>query len=89
MEEDVRMRVTVRFYGVIGDIAKRKDQEIEIADGATVADLLASLSTGNAGFAGIAKQVRAVANGQNVSRDAVLQPGAEVVLMRAIGGGER
>ncbi len=83
------MRVTVRFYGIIGDIAKRKDQELELPDDATVADLLATLSDGNSGFAGIAKQVRAVVNGQNVARDDVLPSGADVVLMRAIGGGSR
>lgn len=83
------MRVRVRFHGIVGDITKRKDQEVEIPDGATVADLLATLSSEDPGFAGIAKQVRAVANGQNAARETVLDPGAEVVLMRAIGGGER
>ncbi len=81
------MRVTVRFYGIVGDIANRKNQEIEIPDGATVADLIATLSGLNPGLAGIAKQVRAVANGQTVARDDVLPPDAEVGLMRAIGGG--
>jgi sulfur carrier protein ThiS len=83
------MQVTVRFYGIIGDIARRKDQEIELQDGASVADLLSTLSTENPGFGSIAKQVRAVANGQNVSRENVLESGDEVVLMRAIGGGAR
>jgi sulfur carrier protein ThiS len=81
------MRVKVRFYGIIGDIAKRKDQEIEVPEGATVADLLMTLSDSNKQFAVIAKQVRAVANGHNVSRDGVLTAGDEIVLMRAIGGG--
>lgn len=81
------MRVTVRFYGIIGDIAKRKDQEIELQDGASVADLLSTLSAENPDFGPIAKQVRAVANGQNVARGDILKAGDDVVLMRAIGGG--
>jgi molybdopterin converting factor small subunit len=83
------MHVTVRFFGIVGDIADRKSQIVELQDGATIAELLASLSTGNPGFARIEKQVRAVADGTNVTRDHVLSPDGEVVLVRAIGGGTR
>jgi len=81
------MHVTVRFFGIVGDIADRKTQDLELQDGATVAELLTTLSAENAGFAKIAKQVRAVAGGENVTRDHVLSPDSEVVLVRAIGGG--
>lgn len=83
------MRVNVRFHGIVGDIARRKSQQVEIADGATVAELLTALADEDAGFGGVAKQVRAVVNGQNAGRDDVLQADDEVMLVRAIGGGER
>ena len=81
------MHVTVRFFGIVGDIVDKKQQDVEVPDGATVGDLLATVAGSNPGFAGIAKQVRAVANGDNVTREHLLSPGSEVVLMRAIGGG--
>jgi molybdopterin converting factor small subunit len=81
------MRVTVRFHGIVGDIAKRKVQEIELRPGATVADLMADVAAGNAAFGGAAKQVRTVVNGENASKETPLADGDDVVFMRAIGGG--
>lgn len=83
------MRVSVRYFGIVADVVRRKTDEIELADGATVADLLAALVAANPGVAPVAKQVRAVVDGENAGRDAVLRPGSEVTLMRAIGGGGR
>lgn len=79
--------VTVRFFGIVGDIAKRKVQLVELADGDTVAGLLARLTTGNPAFGPVATQVRAVVNGENAAKDRVLRDGDDVLLMRAIGGG--
>lgn len=81
------MRVTVRYFGIIGDMAKRKQDEIDLPDGATVGELLDHLAAGNPAFAPIARQVRVVLDGQNVTRDATLRDGIDVTLMRAIGGG--
>ena len=81
------MRVSVRYFGIVGDVVRRKTDEVELADGATVADLLSQLARDNPGFAPVAKQVRAVVDGENAGRDVVLTAGSEVTLMRAIGGG--
>ena len=81
------MRVLVRYFGIVGDIAGQKEQSVELAAGAGVGDLLATLAAANAGFAAVAKQVRAVVNGDNAPRDQPLRDGDEIVLMRAIGGG--
>ena len=35
------MNVTVRYHGIIGDMLRRKTQQVEMLDGATVSDLLA------------------------------------------------
>ena len=83
------MRVSVRYFGIVGDVVRRKTDEVDLADQATVGDLLAQLARDNPGFATVAKQVRAVVDGENAGRDLVLHSGSEVTLMRAIGGGSR
>jgi sulfur carrier protein ThiS len=81
------MRVTVRYFGIVADVTKLKEQEIELPEGSTIANLLAHLATTQQGFAGIARQVRTVKNGQNSTKDDVLNDRDEIGLMRAIGGG--
>ena len=81
------MRITVRFFGIVGDVAKTKEQTMDLPDAASIGDLLTTLAAANGGFAAVAKQVRAVVNGENAARDLALTEGDEVVLMRAIGGG--
>lgn len=81
------MQITVRYYGIIGDLAGRAEQRVELPDDATLADLLARLTAENPAFVPTAKQVRAVANGQALRRDDPLGEATEIVLMRAIGGG--
>jgi quercetin dioxygenase-like cupin family protein/molybdopterin converting factor small subunit len=81
------VRVTVNYFGVIGDIAGAKSEVIELSEGATVAALIGEIAARHSGFAAIAKQVRAVINGQSAGRDALLGDGDEVGLMRAIAGG--
>jgi molybdopterin converting factor small subunit len=82
------MTVTVRFHGIVGDVAKRKEQSIELDEGAIVADLMSTLAASNPGLAAAAKQVRAVGNGETAGKEMALKDGDEIVLMRAIGGGE-
>lgn len=81
------MLVTVRFFGIVSDVAKKKDQSIEVPDGASVADVISAVASSNKGFAAVAKQVRPVVNGETATRDHMLTDGDELVLMRAIGGG--
>jgi len=83
------MRVTVRYYGIIGDMAGRKEESVELPDRATVGDLLARLAVANPRFEALAKQVRAVVNGQGATRESDLTDGDEIALLRAIGGGAR
>lgn len=81
------MRVTVRYFGIVADVTKQKDREVELPDESTIGDLLTHLAATQPGFAGIARQVRTVLNGQNSTKDDVLHDGDEIGLMRAIGGG--
>ena len=81
------MNVTVRYHGIIGDMLRRKTQQVEIPDGATVTDLLAIVSGGDEGAQSILKQTRAFIDGKQADRTMPLADGAEVTFMRPIAGG--
>ncbi len=81
------MNVIVRYHGIIGDMLRRKTQQVEMADAATVADLLAAISDGDEGAQMILKQTRAFIDGKQADRAAPLADGAEVTFMRPIAGG--
>ena len=81
------MEITVRFQGIIADMLGRKSDRIDLAEGATVADLLATLSGGDQTAGTVLKQTRAFIDGKQADRDAALTNGAEVIFMRPIAGG--
>jgi molybdopterin converting factor small subunit len=81
------MNVIVRYHGIIGDMLRRKTQQVEMPDAATVADLLAAISDGDEGARMILKQTRAFIDGKQADRAAPLADGAEVTFMRPIAGG--
>ena len=82
------MNVTVRYHGIIGDMLRRKTQQIEMPDGATVTDLLAMVTGADESAKAILKQTRAFIDGKQADRAAPLADGAEVIFMRPIVGGE-
>ena len=67
------MNVTVRYHGIIGDMLRRKTQQVAMPDGATVSDLLATITDGDEGAQMILKQTRAFIDGQQTDR-ATLSP---------------
>ena len=81
------MHVTVRYYGIVADVARRKMESVEFSEGATVGELLDRLAADDPRIAGVAAQLRVVVNGVNAGRDTPLDADAAVVFMRAIGGG--
>ena len=81
------MNVTVRYHGIIGDLLRRKTQQVEMPDGATVTDLLAKVTGGDESAQSILKQTRAFIDGKQADRAAPLADGAEVIFMRPIAGG--
>jgi quercetin dioxygenase-like cupin family protein/molybdopterin converting factor small subunit len=81
------MRVQVRFVGIVADVLERRDAALELADDATVGDLLDRLVAMDETFAAFVGQVAVVADGQNATRATVLREGADVAVMRPIGGG--
>ena len=82
------MNVTVRYHGIIGDMLRRKMQQVEMPDGATVTDLLAAITGSDEGAQTILKQTRAFIDGKQADRAAPLADGAEVTFMRPIAGGD-
>jgi molybdopterin converting factor small subunit len=82
------MNVTVRYHGIIGDMLRRKIHQVEIPDGATVTDLLATISDSDESAQMILKQTRAFIEGKQADRGAPLADGAEVTFMRPIAGGD-
>jgi molybdopterin converting factor small subunit len=81
------MEITVRFQGIIADMIGRKSDRIALAEGATVADLLTTLSEDDKTIGSILKQTRAFIDGKQADRDAALANGSEVIFMRPIAGG--
>ena len=81
------MNVTVRYHGIIGDMLRRKTQQVEMPDGATVTDLLAAVTGGDEDGTAILKQTRAFIDGKQADRATPLADGAEVIFMRPIAGG--
>lgn len=81
------MRVTVKYQGIIGDMLNRKTQQIELAEGATVTDLLTTLTGTDNRAQTVLKQTRAFIDGHQADRAAPLADGDEVIFMRPIAGG--
>ena len=81
------MEVTVKFHGIIGDMLSRKTQYVEMPEGATIDDLLVTLTEGDDRAQSVLKQTRAFIDGKQADRAAPLAAGAEVIFMRPIAGG--
>ena len=82
------MNVTVRYHGIVGDMLRRKTQQVEMPDGATITDLLAVVTGGEERAQSILKQTRAFIDGKQADRAVPLADGTEVIFMRPIAGGD-
>ena len=81
------MNVTVKFQGIIADLLKRKSEQFDLPDDATVADLERLLTSSGGNAAAVLKQTRPFIDGRQADRTAPLHDGAEVIFMRPIAGG--
>jgi len=66
------MNVTVRYHGIIGDMLRRKTQQLELRDGETIADLLTAIASADDGAQMILKQTRAFIDGKQADCAAAL-----------------
>ena len=82
------MNVTARYHGIVGDMPRRKTQQVAMQDGATVSDLLAAITDSDESARSILKQTRAFIDGKQADRNAPLADGAEITFIRPIAGGD-
>jgi molybdopterin converting factor subunit 1 len=81
------MRVRVLYFGVLKDAFGRVGEEMELAEGASVADLIAACRGRSAGAGGVWDSM-AVAVNQEYARAAdVLKDGDEVAFLPPVSGG--
>ena len=82
----LKMRVRVLYFGVLKESLGRESEQVELAEGARVADLMARYEDGNAEW----MQSIAVAVNQEYARAVdVLRDGDEVALLPPVSGGAR
>lgn len=81
------MEITAKFQGIIADMLGRKTAQITLPDGATVDDLLSTLTGNDETARTVLKQTRAFIDGKQADRTAPLANGSEVIFMRPIAGG--
>jgi molybdenum cofactor biosynthesis protein MoaC/molybdopterin converting factor subunit 1 len=83
------MTITVRLFAVLRERAGRDSLELELAEGATVADLLDAVARQH-GLGDLipALPVRAAVNREYAAADSVLLAGDEVALIPPVSGGE-
>ena len=81
------MRVVVRYFAVARERLGVELEELEVAAGARVADVLAALQERRAGLAALRPHLRVAVNHAFVADDAALAEGDEVALIPPVAGG--
>ncbi len=81
------MQVTVKFFSFFQPIAGTDQLSIDLPAGASLGDLLDSLSERfhNSSFTNLRAMI--LVNGRNASPDTALQDGDDVLLLPVLGGG--
>jgi len=81
------MRVRVRFFASVRERLRRSEDEIELARGATVADLLRDLRRAHPALSEVAESLRFAVNQEYVDGDHCLADGDEVAVIPPVSGG--
>ncbi len=81
------MRVRVLYFAVLRERLRRDEEEVELADGATVASLLDALAARNPPVAGLRRHLQVARNRETARADAPLADGDEVALIPPVAGG--
>lgn len=81
------MQVTVQFFSQLREIASTSEEALELAEGATVADLLAQLYRLHPELAKWERQILVGVGVEFVERTHVIQPGDEIAIMPPVQGG--
>jgi molybdopterin converting factor subunit 1 len=83
------MQVQVLYFGVLREQMGRPDQSTEVADGASVADLLSLLQaqSSNAHMGGLWQRLAVAVNREYAAASHILRDGDEVALLPPVSGG--
>ena len=83
------MRVRVLYFGVLKDVFGGESEMVELADGASVADLLRVCGGLWTGSAGLWDSIAVAVNQEYARTGDVLREGDEVALLPPVSGGAR
>ncbi|MDQ2823993.1 MAG: MoaD/ThiS family protein [Verrucomicrobiota bacterium] len=81
------MKVHVQFYSQLRDLAGAPELDVDLADAATVADLLESLYEKTPALRSRDKSILVGAGVEFVDRKYVIKPGEEISIMPPVQGG--
>jgi len=81
------MRVKVLFFAVCREISGMRDTEVEVPEGATVADLLVSIGSEHPRLGEMARILMVSVNQEYAGQDTPLAEGDEVALIPPVSGG--
>lgn len=81
------MTVTVQYFAVLRERLGRQREDVELAEGATVADLRAALSALHPEAEGLLARVVVALDREYAGPEAVVRAGSEVALIPPIAGG--
>ena len=77
----------VLYFGVLRDVFGRGDEEMELAEGASVADLIAACRGRYAGVGEIWDSMAVAVNQEYARAEMMLREGDEVALLPPVSGG--
>jgi molybdopterin synthase catalytic subunit len=81
------MKISVLFFGVLKDLAGRRDETVELADGARVRDLLVHFAQGVPRLESMLPSLAISVNREYAEMDRALREGDEVALLPPVSGG--
>lgn len=81
------MRIRVQFFSRLRDLAGMSEMEMNVSDGAKVADLLQTLYAQTPALRGWDKSILVASGVEFVARDYAISPGDEISIMPPVQGG--
>jgi molybdopterin converting factor subunit 1 len=81
------MQVKVLYFGVLKDVAGHRSAVMELAEGASVAELLALHRSSGKAAASVWDSIAVAVNQEYARADDVLKDGDEVALLPPVSGG--
>ncbi len=81
------MKITVKLFSVVKDIAGFEERQIDLAERAMAADVLVFLNRHNSQFSKWQNSLRLAVNYEYVSNDHPLNNGDEVAVIPPVSGG--